>query len=370
MSFLTSFVKAQLISDTVYREDQVVQLLDNLENDPILQHEWLTSLYFHKLVNDYRNEKGLKSIHWNNNLWMAARNQNIYLLRSLYTLSHWQSEEKPFFTGSQPENRVSFVTYESGEFQGAGFENCYFFGKELVLDRMDVTKVNELTADQRDSEAKKVATRAFEWWKKSTGHNKNMLNADHLAHGTSFVFGQQGMYATSIFARKQNYFRPDSVFLPFFEEQYDFEDFKIIQDFHSFAPFSDWNGVVEKKYTTAVRLFFDQHEAPQSDNLETLLNTISLPVSQKEVNQLYRKQNGFPAFFELVTHELELYEFEFKLSNSAFEELTAMNSIRQALEDLMKTKPINIEGWATNIHAEPNEKKVRLKVALLLLAKK
>jgi hypothetical protein len=361
---------AQQISDTVYREDQIAVLLDNLENDPILQFEWLAAIHFHKLVNEYRNEMDRKSIHWNNSLWMAARNHNVYLLRSLNTLSHWQSKEKSFFTGSQPENRVNFVTYESGDFQGAGFENCYFRGKDLVLDRMDVNKVNALTVDQLNAKAEKVANKAFEWWKQSKGHNKNMLNPDHLAHGTSFVFGQQGIYATAVFTLKQHYFRPDSVFLPFFSDKLNSEDFHIEQQFHAFSPYSNWDEVIEKKYATAVRLFFDQYEAPQRDNLETLLNKISLPISQKEVNQLYRKQNGLPAFFELITHELELHNFEFKLSNSAFEELRAMNRILQTLENLMQTKPATIKDWEVEIHTESIGGKMKINLVLLLLYKK
>ena len=361
---------AQEIADTVYREDQMIVLLENIQNDPILQAEWLTSIHFHKLLNDYRKEKGAKSIYWDHKLWMSARNQNIYLLRSLSSLNHWQSHEKRFFTGVQPENRVDFVTFESGQFQAAGFENCYFYGKDVVKDRMDFNKFQDLTFEQINTKADKTAQRAFQWWKKSSGHNKNMLNSDHLAHGTSFVFGRKGMYATSVFASKQRFYQPDSVFLSFFSDKLDWKNYSIAQNYQVFTPYPNWNDLVKQKYTNAIRLFFDKYGASRSEKLKTLLNTMSHTASQQQAKQLYKEQNGLAAYFELLTNELKLHQYEFELTQATYEELTGMKLIQHTLANLIKNNPTNIEAWEANIYAEHTEQKVRLKVDLLLFYKK
>ena len=48
-----------------------------------------------------------------------------------------------------------------------------------------------------------------------------MLRRDHLAHGTSIVFGKISKYATSVFIIKKKYYSPDTISVDFLGENAD-----------------------------------------------------------------------------------------------------------------------------------------------------
>lgn len=187
LASISSSLYSQNITDTLCREAETYQLLDQIESDTMLQLEWLTALHFHKIINDYRNEKGKKSIFWDHKLWMAARNHNVFLLRENKYLSHTESDQKLYYSGENPEDRVNFVNYNSKELKYAGYENCNFSGVDCSLDRMNTNRALSISKKEMVELAKETAEEGFEIWKNSMGHNQNMLNADHMAQGTAFI---------------------------------------------------------------------------------------------------------------------------------------------------------------------------------------
>ena len=175
--------------DSICQEGDLHILLSQVETNKQLQLERMTAFAFHQLLNEYRASKKLKTIYWDDKLWLAARNHNLYLINCSKHLTHSESAKCHFFTGSQPENRVHFVTHHSRDFINTGYENCY--GNVKADPDFEYLETSyDLSWEEMLEKAKWEAEDAFEAWKSSMGHNMNMLNTEHLAHGTSFMYGK------------------------------------------------------------------------------------------------------------------------------------------------------------------------------------
>ena len=94
--------------------------------------------------------------------------------------SHQQIGRKSLFSGVQPGNRYEFAVKSKHSIAGYG-ENLYVTSFE-----------NKNSPDQ-------FALKAFNAWKKSSGHNKNMLFKSFDEHGTAVVSGESSLIFTDFF---------------------------------------------------------------------------------------------------------------------------------------------------------------------------
>jgi uncharacterized protein YkwD len=92
LSIYTKFGFAQTVTiqDDMYREGEMNYFLNGIENDKFLQLERMTSMAFHNIINEYRASEGVKTIYWDDKLWMAARNHTVYMHRTAH-FSHTES---------------------------------------------------------------------------------------------------------------------------------------------------------------------------------------------------------------------------------------------------------------------------------------
>lgn len=175
--------------DNIYKQDKLNEILHELPNNKELQFERLLAYFFHQRINQYRFEKGLTTLYWDDRMWLAARNHNLYQWK-LQQLSHDEIKGKPFFTGIKSWDRIQYVT--SNKFKLDYYaENCLFYTDEFYSFETD--------------DAIQMANRAFEQWKKSPGHNTNMLDPKHFAHGTSFIIKGDYLYATTNFGNASDF---------------------------------------------------------------------------------------------------------------------------------------------------------------------
>ena len=358
----TTCVFSQNISDKNYREEDLQGLLEQIDEDQVLQLELLTALHFHKLINDYRNSKGYKSIYWDHKLWLAARNHNVYLLRDIKYLSHTQARSKQFFTGQYPEDRVSYVIYSSKEFKQAGFENCY--GRSS-LDRMSTSILDK---DDINQYALNTAQEAFKAWKKSSGHNQNMLNSEHMTHGTSFIFGKDGSHATSVFAQKQESYEPDTLSFSCFESLVDLKDVKIKVDYHDLSLPEDKLERTNYKCFYMVMEFFKSENIERNKALYKMTELKRTPKDQKELKKAYRKQRGVKGIFELFGSEIKYHEEIIRLNYAEFIQLKAADPIRSKLKKI--TSEYNgkeIKSWGGDVNTQRIGEEVEIQIKLLLL---
>jgi uncharacterized protein YkwD len=143
---------------------QLNQVIQESKRDSLLLFERECALEFHQIINSYRKANKEKLLKWNDSLWLAARNHSDYLIHN-NEFSHQQINSKALFSGKTPSNRALFANPKS--------LNRYNCGENLVLGNI------------HGWDAIAVAKQAFEIWKKSPGHNDNMLNEDYSEHGAA-----------------------------------------------------------------------------------------------------------------------------------------------------------------------------------------
>jgi hypothetical protein len=168
-AFLTSCIALILFQSVsvgqnrcVLRYASLEKLLMDSETDTLLGFERSCAMEFHHIINDYRKDRNCEELIWSDALWLAARNHTDYLImNSLF--SHKEIEGKALFTGEEPTDRAQFVLGEK-----------HYSGENILQ-----TWVNKRSA-------REVAEEAFEIWRTSDGHNKNMLGKTYQAHGVAF----------------------------------------------------------------------------------------------------------------------------------------------------------------------------------------
>lgn len=169
--------RPESVFDKVLRQGELAKLLSEVPNRLDLQLERLSAYFFHQRINQYRLENGRTTLYWDDRMWLASRNHNLYLLKTKF--SHEEIMGAAGFTGVNPSDRIQFVTYN-------GFK-LSLYGENLLM--------NFSAFYQRSlvDNAKSIADESFEQWKNSPPHNKNMLDPDFFAHGTSFYRGTKGV---------------------------------------------------------------------------------------------------------------------------------------------------------------------------------
>ncbi len=161
-------------------------LLQEAQTDRNQQIERQAALEFHKLINQYRKSQNIDSLAWDETFWLTSRNHSLYLAKNAdYSyFSHDQVKNRPYFSGIDPGNRLSYVD---------GNKNTRFWTNENILqNNIDYT----LTSVEQI--AKQMAKDGFNQWKKSPGHNANMLNARGY-HGVAFIISGSNFYGTDLF---------------------------------------------------------------------------------------------------------------------------------------------------------------------------
>ena len=165
-------------------------ILKEIENDTIAKIERLAAFEFHHLLNNYRKQQRRSELDFDEIMWIAARNHNLYM-KAAGNLTHRenmnQSNLSRFTTGNYPSERVDFAAADKEVHISSGGENCLynysFYGNNYV----------EI--------AKNMALTAFNQWKSSKGHHENMLTANYKKHGIAFTYDQGTVWATNVFSR-------------------------------------------------------------------------------------------------------------------------------------------------------------------------
>jgi len=177
------------------REGDISRILNDIKNSPDLQLERLAAYFFHQRINQYRLDNGLTTLYWDDRMWLAARNHNLYQWK-LNNITHDEVKGKPFFTGFKAWDRIQYVMYNAYKMESYS-ENCLFFFNDYYI------------CDVED--AIKIATRAFEIWRNSPGHNANMLMASHFAHGTSLIILGERVYGTTNFGNASDFVKNEII---------------------------------------------------------------------------------------------------------------------------------------------------------------
>jgi hypothetical protein len=178
LSILFSFESAGQKKELKYASD-VSNLKEQLKTDSVLLFEYACAMEFHKYLNDYRTSRKLKPLRWNDTLWVVAMNHGIYLNEN-NLFSHQQIARKSSFSGVQPDNRYNFVVQSKQNITGYG-ENLF------------------MTSFYIQNTPAHYALEAFNAWKKSPGHNKNMLYKAFDEHGTAVVSSESNLIFTDFF---------------------------------------------------------------------------------------------------------------------------------------------------------------------------
>ena len=136
------------------------------------------SRLFHEKINDYRISKKQMPLRWNDTLWLVALNHSIYIDNNK-DFNHRQNRKKKMYSGETPDNRYQFVLNNESTDVQCG-ENIFQWSSTLIT-------------------AESLCNLMFESWKKSSGHNKNMLSHLYIEHGMAIYAGKQGITCTNVF---------------------------------------------------------------------------------------------------------------------------------------------------------------------------
>lgn len=166
------------ISDSLCQLSDQVILRQRIQYDSILQLEIRIALYFHEQVNQHRVTKKRDALLWSDTLWIAARNHTVWMARN-QKLSHSEIAKTPFFSGKSDLDRVKYVLSSVPAYSMIG-ENCM------------QSSFSCETCRTVDDFARFYANEIFTNWKKSQGHNQNMLRAEFTQYGLGVRFDESG----------------------------------------------------------------------------------------------------------------------------------------------------------------------------------
>jgi hypothetical protein len=369
MSFVALAQSRKNISDTLYREGDLYSLLNNIQIDSMLMLERMASFHFHQLINQYRVSKGKKTIYWDDKLWLAARNHNIYLLRNNKSLSHNESSSKAYFSGNSPENRVDYIIYSSGDFKFGGFENCAVSG-EMIPSSIDKKAYNIESTINLVNFAKGSAADMFELWKNSEGHNLNMLESDHLAHGTSIIFGEFAEYGTSVFTQKQKYYSPDTIDLNFNSDILQKFDLLYKENGNTYEPYPNELKRIEFKMFKSIIDHVNSYSVIPDKRLYELIKTEKSNVQTNfSPKKRYLKQTNYLGIFKFIRYELIRIDESFYISALEFSKLSGMQNIKEILQS-NRDYLFSANSWAGTIEALNEGDKIKVNLILYVFTPK
>lgn len=182
--FITFFLLQGLNAQTPYRSESIPSFVAKSSTDSIACIERMAAYYFHKILNNYRKEKGLVELHWNDTLWIAGMNHSLWMNRQ-HELTHTERAKTWYFTGRHVGDRVLYASNGNDQLHWSA-ENALYNSS---------TKGKDISTI-----ALNMAKHAFEQWKGSPGHNKNMLKENSRSHGVSFIISSEHIWVTDVFA--------------------------------------------------------------------------------------------------------------------------------------------------------------------------
>ena len=168
----------------LYTYKDVNQLLKKAEQDSIAQIERMAALEFHKLINQYRKENGLNTIEWNETLWIATQNHNLWMANT-GKLSHHQTTNNKYYSGTSPGERLRYAQGDNTNFGWSGENALYNYSN---------------FGNTKEEIAQNIAKKSFIQWKNSKGHNENMLSKRHGSHGVAFKINGSVVWGTDLFS--------------------------------------------------------------------------------------------------------------------------------------------------------------------------
>jgi uncharacterized protein YkwD len=170
--------------DVLLKEGDISKILNDVKNDKYLQFERLSSYLFHQLINQHRIKNNLSWLYWDDCLWLAARNHNVYMANNNF--SHDEVDTLKFFSGIEALERVNYV--------------C----SNIICSGENIFRSTWRSVTDVEQGAKIITIDAFNSWRKSYGHNQTMLFDKSRTHGTSFYFSDGYVNATTVFAYSSN----------------------------------------------------------------------------------------------------------------------------------------------------------------------
>lgn len=174
-------LKAQIAENS-----QLKTILKNASLDSIQKIERLAAILFHDKINAHRVANGKNTLGWDDTLWLASRNHNMWMMAN-DELAHMQKAGTKSFSGVTPGDRYDYAAKNKGKCSWSGENALYNFSAGYGT----IAK-----------NAEHIAEYSFQQWKNSPGHNNNMLNGSSRVHGVAFtiVTGER-VWATDLFGR-------------------------------------------------------------------------------------------------------------------------------------------------------------------------
>ena len=181
-----------LANAQIHTYQNVNQLLKEAEQDSIAYIERTAALEFHKLINQYRSENDLNTIKWNETLWIATQNHNLWMSKT-GKLSHHQTTNNKYFSGDSPGDRLNYAAGGDATISWSGENALYNYSHRGTT---------------KDEIAKNIAKSSFKQWKNSPGHNENMLGKRHGSHGVAFKINGGVVWGTDLFSSSGKDYTP------------------------------------------------------------------------------------------------------------------------------------------------------------------
>jgi hypothetical protein len=215
-----------------------------------------------------------------------------------------------------------------------------------------------------------AAEEMFEMWKSSLGHNQNMLNTDHLAHGTSIVFAPSADYATSVFTQKQKYFDPDSLSLSFHEGLSGKFEVLFEENGQAYKIYPHGMNRIEFKLFSNLTQKMDARGITPSKKLYKLLKyEKEHPEDSRSLNKKYLKVTHYLGLFKLLKYELASVKKSYVLE---FDQFYSFEGIRKIDDALFNTGNdiITAEQWSGVVRVTEQNNSFQLEVTIYLLKRK
>lgn len=183
--FLFSLLISSGLMAQIFQTSQLSAVLKKCYSDSVQKTERLAALKFHNLINDYRKQNKIDTLAWDDELWLASRNHNIWMGENS-KLSHTQTENTKYFTGKNPGDRYNYATANKGSSSWSGENALYNYNDN----GSSIEQISET-----------MAKTAFNQWKNSPGHDENMRAPHSHSHGAAFYLEPDGpVWATDLFS--------------------------------------------------------------------------------------------------------------------------------------------------------------------------
>lgn len=170
----------------VAENTQLNVIIKNASIDSIQKIERLAAILFHDKINAHRVSHGKEKLGWDDTLWLASRNHNMWMMAN-EELSHHQKAGTKGFSGVTPGDRYDYASRRKGKCSWSGENALYNYSAGYGTIQKN---------------AEHIAEYSFNQWKNSPGHNENMLNGSSRVHGVAFtIVSGERVWGTDLFGR-------------------------------------------------------------------------------------------------------------------------------------------------------------------------